>query len=85
MNDNCLEFNEVLENVFVCRLLRLFLEFVLLNYPPSNSFYQICQMQDRRNGKIFRDEEQSVPYYVTGNTWVGYDDIYSVKNKVSSS
>lgn len=61
------------------------MEFVLLNYPPSNSFYQICQMQDRRNGKIFRDEEQSVPYYVTGNTWVGYDDIYSVKNKVSSS
>ena len=40
-------------------------------------------MQDRRNGKIFRDEEQSVPYYVTGNTWVGYDDIYSVINKVS--
>lgn len=45
------------------------------------SYYEICQMQDRRNGKIFRDEEQSVPYYVTGNTWVGYDDIYSVKNK----
>lgn len=40
-------------------------------------------MQDRRNGKIYRDEEQSVPYYVTGNTWVGYDDVYSVKNKVS--
>nr|XP_022315646.1 acidic mammalian chitinase-like isoform X1 [Crassostrea virginica] len=45
------------------------------------SYYEICQMQDRRNGKIFRDEEQSVPYYVTGNTWVGYDDIYSVINK----
>ena len=40
-------------------------------------------MQDRRNGKILRDEEQSVPYYVTGNTWVGYDDIYSVINKVN--
>ncbi|XP_061191469.1 chitinase-3-like protein 1 isoform X2 [Saccostrea echinata] len=45
------------------------------------SYYEVCQMQDRRKGKIHRDEEQSVPYYVTGNTWVGYDDIYSVKNK----
>ncbi|XP_048764579.2 acidic mammalian chitinase-like isoform X2 [Ostrea edulis] len=45
------------------------------------SYYEVCQMQDRRNGKIYRDEEQSVPYYVTGNTWVGYDDVYSVKNK----
>ncbi|XP_076074812.1 chitinase-3-like protein 1 [Mytilus galloprovincialis] len=45
------------------------------------SYYEICQLQKDGQGKIYRDEEQMVPYYVKGDLWIGYDDEDSVRTK----
>ncbi|XP_060077740.1 chitinase-3-like protein 1, partial [Ylistrum balloti] len=45
------------------------------------SYYEICLQQDLGIGRVFRDHEQEVPYFVVGKVWIGYDDAESVANK----
>ncbi|XP_069125184.1 acidic mammalian chitinase-like [Argopecten irradians] len=46
------------------------------------SYYEICTMM-ASGGTTYRDNEQHVPYYVNGKTWIGYDDEQSLSTKVS--
>ncbi|XP_069125631.1 acidic mammalian chitinase-like [Argopecten irradians] len=46
------------------------------------SYYEICTMM-ASGGTTYRNNEQHVPYYVNGKTWVGYDDEQSLSKKVA--
>ncbi|OWF49953.1 Chitotriosidase-1 [Mizuhopecten yessoensis] len=45
------------------------------------SYYEICLQQELGIGRVFRDHQQEVPYFVVGKVWIGYDDAESVANK----
>lgn len=45
------------------------------------SYYEICEMQ-KQGAETHYIEDQKVPYVVTGDQWVGYDDVDSLAIKV---
>ncbi|XP_077190703.1 chitotriosidase-1-like [Paroedura picta] len=45
------------------------------------AYYEICVFKQGATTKVI--PEQKVPYSFKGNQWVGYDDVDSIKNKVT--
>lgn len=46
------------------------------------AFYEICQLLKDGEASYVWDEEQKVPYAVSGDLWVGFDDERSLKEKI---
>ena len=44
--------------------------------------WQVCQKIVESAGQVKRDAEQGVPYYFTGDLWISFDDVDSIKKKV---
>ena len=47
-----------------------------------DSYYEICQIIEQ-GGVVTQLEKQAVPYVVSGNQWIGYDDQASFQKKVA--
>jgi len=49
--------------------------------PGFLSYYEVCLMK-QAGGKVYRLEDQRVPYLVLGDQWVGFEDKKSIGEKV---
>lgn len=45
------------------------------------SYYEICTMEDQKQGKTYWDPEGMVPYFVDGTLWAGFDNVKSIELK----
>jgi len=45
------------------------------------SYYEVCRIISN-GGSVYRDAERQVPHVVSGNQWIGYDDVQSLVTKV---
>ncbi|KAK3593300.1 hypothetical protein CHS0354_031359 [Potamilus streckersoni] len=45
------------------------------------AYYEICDLLENENGREFWHHEHKVPYFVTKDTWIGYEDRRSIIEK----
>lgn len=50
--------------------------------PGFMAYYEVCTKQRDKSWKQYRDQSVS-PYMVKKDQWVGYDDVVSIKSKVT--
>ncbi len=46
-------------------------------------FFQICEILNSGTAKYVWDNEMKVPYLVSDDQWVGFDDERSIRNKMN--